>query len=412
MKKYYRFFYAALTLWVMVPNHCYALTYQEAVTLALENAPQLQASKSVVDAQDALQISAGRLPDPTLLIGIENVPISGNDAYSTTNDFMTMQKVGIMQEIPNADKRKAEQKKAAADSELAATQLDSVRLNLQRDTTLAWVTLYYLQQKRDVLATQTRDNQLLVDSLHIAVQSGKNNANELLQAKQESDEIADSRDLLELEITKAKNQLARFIGASANKALSGKPPQFNIDVSQLEKHLASHPELAQFNAITHKANAQLQEAMADKQSDWGVEVAYQKRGDAFDDMMSLEFSVGLPLFTSTRQNPRIAAKQAALTQVAFERETLYREHNAALNNDSREYETIKKQLLRLQNSRLPLAEKSVAEALARYRSGQEELNSVITAKRMLYDITLQKIDLLLARDAIQTRLHYLVGESS
>ena len=81
------------------------LSLEAAVDRALEIAPQVGVRSANFDAMQALAVSAGRLPDPELVVGIDNLPVTGADAYSRTRDFMTMRKVGVMQEFPAASKR-------------------------------------------------------------------------------------------------------------------------------------------------------------------------------------------------------------------------------------------------------------------------------------------------------------------
>ncbi len=90
-----------------------------AVERALARAPQVTASQAGVEAAQALATSAGRLPDPSLIVGIDNLPVNGPDAYSTTADFMTMRKVGVVQQFPRAEKRRLQHARAQAGADLA-----------------------------------------------------------------------------------------------------------------------------------------------------------------------------------------------------------------------------------------------------------------------------------------------------
>ena len=72
------------------------LTFDAAVARALELAPQMEAQRAALESAESTQISAGRLPDPAMLIGVDNIPLSGPDAFSTTSDMMSMTKVGLM----------------------------------------------------------------------------------------------------------------------------------------------------------------------------------------------------------------------------------------------------------------------------------------------------------------------------
>lgn len=84
-----------------------ALSFDAAIALALQHTPQLAAARSKLEASRLAAISAGELPDPKLALGIENFPVGGPDRYSLTRDFMTMQRIAVMQEFPDRHKRDA-----------------------------------------------------------------------------------------------------------------------------------------------------------------------------------------------------------------------------------------------------------------------------------------------------------------
>ena len=66
----------------------------------------------MVDAAREMAGPAGELPDPKLKLGVENVPTNGADSWSLTRDFMTMTKIGVMQEFPREEKRKLRSQRA------------------------------------------------------------------------------------------------------------------------------------------------------------------------------------------------------------------------------------------------------------------------------------------------------------
>ena len=88
------------------------VSLQEAIRRATEHAPMLEARRAAVDAAREESHRAGALPDPMLSIGIDNLPITGRDAFDTRIDDMTMKKIGLRQEIPARAKRKAQRELA------------------------------------------------------------------------------------------------------------------------------------------------------------------------------------------------------------------------------------------------------------------------------------------------------------
>ncbi|MFD2274051.1 TolC family protein [Undibacterium arcticum] len=81
------------------------LTLARAQRLAIERSRQLAAQDYAATASRELAVAAAQLPDPVLKVGIDNLPVNGQDRFSATNDFMTMRRIGVTQEITRADKR-------------------------------------------------------------------------------------------------------------------------------------------------------------------------------------------------------------------------------------------------------------------------------------------------------------------
>ena len=82
------------------------LTLAEAQRRAIAYSRQLSAKDFAATGARESAIAAAQLPDPVLKIGVDNLPVSGVDRFSLTKDFMTMRRVGVMQEITRADKRR------------------------------------------------------------------------------------------------------------------------------------------------------------------------------------------------------------------------------------------------------------------------------------------------------------------
>ena len=113
------------------------LSMEEVVARALDDAPQVVARAEAADSMRSLATSAGRLPDPELSLGVDNLPIEGPEAWSTTADFMTMRTFGVMQAFPGRGKRRLGHERAAADTALADAELSATRLQVARESDCA-----------------------------------------------------------------------------------------------------------------------------------------------------------------------------------------------------------------------------------------------------------------------------------
>src|SRR5690349_4067470 len=84
------------------PAPAQELSLAEAQDIAPAAAPQILAQSAAVRPARASRTAASELPDPRLIAALENVPADGPDKFSLGADFMTMRKVGVMQDFPLA----------------------------------------------------------------------------------------------------------------------------------------------------------------------------------------------------------------------------------------------------------------------------------------------------------------------
>lgn len=163
---------------------------------------------------------------------------------------------------------------------------------------------------------------------------------------------------------------------------------------------------------TREAQARVQEAKAQKTSDWSWEVDYGHRSREYGDMVTVQLSFDLPIFPGRRQNPGIAAKQAELDQLDAEREAATREHTQMLDDDLAVYQRLDRAVQRSQDSLVPLAEEKVDLSLAGYRAGKGDLLAVVGARRELVEARFKQIDAIEQRALIGAQLYFAYGEPS
>lgn len=385
------------------------LSFEAALEIATQSSPDIAVQTASVEAARSAAVAAGRLPDPKLAVGIENLPVTGAEQWSLTRDFMTMRKVGIAQNLPNRAKRQAQTDADAANIGRAEAQRRVSILTVRRDTALAWLNRYYFERRGALFDELDRENQLFAQAVQAQLAGGRGTPADAVAPKQEAAEIADRRDELAAAITRSKSTLKRWVGVAAEEPLHGGPPALALDSQHLREHVHEHPDLAVFVPMTQMAQAEVHEAEASKRPDWGVELAYGRRGSAFSDMVSLQFTLDLPFFAKTRQDPRIQAKHQELARVQSERDAMLRDHTQELEGDLAEYDVVTRQLSRLRDVHLPLAREKVDYQFASYRAGKAELSSVLVARRELIEQRLKEIELEAKYASTTARLYYFYG---
>lgn len=388
-----------------------SLTLEQTLVLAEQQAPALAAQAANTLAAQQAAIPAGELPDPKLRLGLQNVPIEGESRWELGAEPMTMQMVGVMQEVPNRDKRKARVNAAQADIHLAEVQQTLTRLQVRQQAAQAWIAALAIERKLELFRQLFDENRLFSKAVSARLAGGKGLTADSVLPKQEAVALADDEDLLRRDQAVARAELRRWIGEAASQPLTGEWPRWSDDLSHYQHNLERHPELQIYEPMTRRAEAEIAQAVAEKTPDWGWGVDYQRRGQGFGDMVSLSVSMDLPVFTGSRQDPTIAAERARLTALQADRERVLRTHERELAEDLAEYQRLEQSLERIEQALLPLAEERVQLAMADYRSGNGELTAVVEAREQLVQTRLRAVDLARDRALANARLHFAFGDT-
>ena len=392
------------------PAYSGSLSFESALSLAVSETPALRAEFLQIDAARQAAIPAGALPDPKLALAIDNLPVTGPDRFTLGRDFMTMRRIGVMQEFPNEAKRGA--RVDAARGRVAQTEAQTriTRLTVLRDTAVAWIARDAVERQLARIDALDTENRLFDAAVRARIAGGKGSALEAVAPRQEAALIDSRRDDLTAQRQQAIAALKRWVGPHAVEPLTGTSPDWPITRGALEHALHGHPELAIFDPRARVLDAEVAEARADKNPDWALELAYQKRGAQFSDMATVQVSFDLPLFTANRQNPKIAAKLAEREGLDAEREAVLREHAAMLETDFAEYQRLVSAVKRQRDVLLPLAGEKVDLAMASWRGGKGELLDLVMARREHIDAELRVIALEGERQQMAARLHFAYSE--
>jgi outer membrane protein TolC len=367
------------------------LTFDAALRQAQANAPSLKAKGLSVDAARSARGAAGALPDPKLAVGVESFPISGPLTFEPGRDDFTMVRVGASQDIPNLARRHAEQ--ARADADIGAADADRVQeaRTIEVGTALAWINLAYAERRLSVLDEVLQSLTQVVTATPKAVASGASRPAQSLAGDQAIATLQDRRSELVSQVARARATLVRWTG-DPTPEITGPVPDLVVDGAALQAGLDGNPSIRMIDAQQRQADADVHVADAGRRSDFGVDLAYQRRDPRFGDYVSAGVTVSLPFFTRRRQASEISAAQAKAGQVMAEREAARRELTADLDADLADHAMHHEQWMRARDTLLPLAEQRVKLETASYAAGRATLTDIADAYAALADARLTALD--------------------
>jgi outer membrane protein TolC len=395
-----------------LPAYGQALSLPDAQRRAIERSRQLPAQDSAVTASRQMAVAAGQLPDPVLKLGIDNLPISGEDRFSLTRDFMTMRRIGVMQEITRGQKRELRAQRFEREAERSLAEKDAALAAIQRETALAWLERHFAEAMAAVLAEQAAQARLEVQASEAAYRGARAGQADVFAAHSTLAGLEDRASEFARRIAVAKSNLARWVGEGAEAPLAPPPAMGSIpfDASKLESHLGVHPEIVAMTKQAEVAAAEARIAQAARTPDWTVELAYQQRGPDFSNMVSVGVSVPLPWDRANRQDREAGSKLAMAEQVRAQRDELLRAHIGEVRAMMVEWQNGRERVGRYERDLVPLARERARAALAGYQGGKTSIADLLSARRNESDVRMQAVQLQMETARLWARLNHLIPD--
>lgn len=389
------------------------LTLVEAQRIAVGRSQQLVAQDALTAAARDQAVAAGQLPDPVLQLGIDNMPANGPDRFSLSRDFMTMRRIGIMQEIPRAEKRQLRTEKFERDAERVQAQRQLTLANVQRDTALAWLDRYYAQVQRELLQQQIDESRLQVQAADSAFRINRGSQADVFAARAAVITLQDRLSQIDRQLRSAALMLARWVGVSdAERPTSGSPPWQSTPLQDhvTSEHLKQHPDLLAIAAEIRAAETEARLAQANKKADISVEASYAQRGSAYSNMLSIGVSIPLQWDQKNRQNRELSAKLAMVDEAKARYEDMLRKNEADVRGLLNDWQTGKDRLVRFRNELIPNARQRSDATLTAYRSGKSDLAVGLLARRDEIDVRMQALTLEMETARSWAQLNFLIPD--
>ncbi len=389
-----------------------ALSLVEAVKLAVSQSRLLDAASLQVSSARDMAVAAGQLPDPVLKLGINNLPINGDDRFNLTRDFMTMRSIGVMQEFTREDKLRARRMRFEKEAEAAESSHDFAMATVQRGAAMAWLERYFLERMVDLLVKQRNEAKLQIEAADATYRGGRGTQSDVFSARYSVAQIEDRLAIAERQVKTSKTQLARWVGSAAEQTL-GKLSIIDalpFEETHLESHLQQNPQFAVLLKQEEMAQVDVDLARANKRSDWSAEIMFNQRGPAFSNMISINVSLPFQWDQKKRQDREVAAKQATALQRRAERDDALRVHVAEIRAILQEWQGNRARLSRYDESVVPLSAERTLAAMAAYRGGTVTggtLSAVLEARRGEIEVRMERLKLEMDTARLWAQLNFL-----
>jgi cobalt-zinc-cadmium efflux system outer membrane protein len=385
------------------------LRVEEAVAVALQENPRLQASRLMADAAAERVGPAGAWSDPMLSFGLMNRPLDGFG----TDEPMTMNSIQLSQRIPWPGKLGFSRERADLLADAQALEV----LEMERQLVARVKSVYFRLAFMDRSLTVMRETRNLlrdfldVSSTRYAV--GEGIQQDVLQAQVAVARMTEDITVVEQERVALAARLNALLGRPATVPVDAVVlPTPAAELPAVEALLAQaaerRPALAAARQRALAAEAGYRSARRQLYPDLTVSLGYGQRPQ-FTDMASIMVGVSVPIFAGSSKLPlrrELAAEQAAREA---QEQDLYNETFAQITELRAEAERAIRLVRLYDEAILPQAEAAVESAFSAYRVGQVDYMTLVENEMTVNRYEIESLRLSAEFQRALAELEALVG---
>jgi len=397
------------------------LEMEALVEEAIANSPAIASARRSAQAARLRVKPSGTLPDPTLMLGLQAVPI---DTFAMDEWDMTQKVISFTQPIPFPGKLRLA-KAVAKSGEKAAvrqTRIIEDRLAFEvRRTFLKW------DLSKEAVRI-TRANLKIIDQfIKVATAKysvGKGAQWDILRAQVEHSKLSERLATLKQNIESLKANMARLLGRKDNRVegtvnVKWTPVMPLTERDLFQRAVRSNSTLAHMRSLVDKARNSARLAKKRKLPDFSITITYGIREDGEmagmprerPDFISGMVGIKLPIYSRRKQTPlaRAAERQAFSVRSRLEDEKL------------RIRAEIQDRLLRIRRAEtvgklyrtgiLPQSRTTVRSAMASYQVNKVDFLSLLTSELTLMNHELDYYRIKIDRETDLAALTLLIGEN-
>lgn len=398
-----------------VPGHADVLSLAEAEQIALQADPMLANINATAQALDEAAIADGQLPDPKARFSLFNFP---TDTFDRDQEPITQLRFGIQQAIPRGDTLELRSQRTRVQAGAERARVANETRKLKRDVRANWYETYYWLQAERIVTANKRLFSEMVDITESQYAAGRRNQQDVLRAELElgllDDRLTDIRQKQET----SRASLAKWIGSDAQRELTDELPSLPEPpgLAAIQTGLPQHPALRMQQAHIDVNRQNVSIAREAYKPAWTVGVDYGDRsgnnpdGSKRADFLAATVSFDLPLFTSKRQDRRLASAQHREGAARLQYDDKLRDMQSMLERDFVSWQRLSQRLQRYKKTLVNQATANSEASLLAYQNDATDFPTLMRAKITELDTHLKALRIHVDVARAQARLLYLAGE--
>jgi outer membrane protein TolC len=384
------------------------------VNEALSRSPIVLAARSHWQAQTKVPIQAATIPDPQVSLQHFTVgspqPFSG---YETSDFYYTG--FGVSQDIPGPGKLRLQKSEAEKDAEYARRRYEAAERDVEEKVKEIYFELSYHSRTLAILESNQEELGQIQQIIETRYRLGQGLQQDLIKAQLQSTEILKEHAMHHQEEDQAQLELKQILGRdpdSPNIEIGVvEATHLELDTAQLARLSDSRsPDLAADRAMESRSAEALKLAHQGYWPDFTVGYSYQKTGPGFRDYYMLNLGAKVPLYFWRKQTPAI--EQAALEAESAREQTRATQLQVSSVAESSliAMRTAERMMSIYRDGLLPQAETSQASAMAAYRVGKVDFQTLLSSLLDLQNLRQEYYRSLTDHEIAIAKIQQVIGD--
>jgi len=353
-------------------------TLEAMLALALQENPEIMASRARLSAATERPAQAGSLADPILTGVYRNV---GFDSFTLGEEMMAVAGVRFTQPLPYKGKRDLKATTARRGVDVAAARLELISRRVVREVAEAYFELAFVDEATEIVA-ETRDYLInLEQTAEARYAVGEGIQQDVLKAQVEVSVLLNRLIMLEQQRESTETRLNRSLDRPAATDVSPPPqvdaPTWNFVLADLQAEaMASSAVLRERGRQIEERRAALEFARSEDKPDWILSGSWMNRG-SLPDIWEVNVGITLPIYQDTKQDRAVAEAAASVRASELDLRDSSSVVATAVREQYLRAERAARLLLLYSEAIIPQATLSLESAAAGYEVGRVDFLTVI-----------------------------------
>ena len=359
-------------------------------TAAAASSPSLRRVEAEVRAARERTASAGSLPNPMLMTGIQDKQVDFRD-----DEMMTMYMVGASQTFTRSSKREALRRTASLRADAAEKELASLRAEIERDALLAWYEIAAVDRQVAALEEIARLSESMIDAARARYEVGTALQADIIRAQLQQSSIERER----LRLRGAREVAVARLLPMLSGGPSEVPPLALSDETERRSTVGGpvpsddHPAFVALRTEAAALEQEVRFARLLAKPDVDIEMSYGMRREETD-MFSLTARVELPLRKSQKVDPRVREVVAQREAVLERLDELRRQIAQSMGEALAEHRQASDELRLIDEVLLPQTRLSIDSTLAAYQVGRTSFETLLSTQNAYLSLQRERAEVL------------------